>query len=474
MKHSQGNSTELHYKKMTETPVSKLVIQLGIPTTISMLITNLYNMVDTFFVGTLGKSPQGAIGVLFTLQCIIQAFAFMLGHGSGTFVSRELADKDVKKASEYISSAFFLGGALGIIFMIIGLATLTPFMRFLGSTETILPYAKQYGMWVLISSPFLVCSLILNNCLRYEGKAVFAMIGLVSGAVLNMLGDYIFVSVCSLGVFGAGMSTAISQIVSFIILLILYIRMAQSKISFKSISKSPKLYLDICRVGLPSLIRQGLNSISSGLLNNLAKHYGELQGNADAIIAAMSIVNRCSSFVMCVGLGIGQGLQPVASFNYQAKEYDRVKKALVVTCLIGLSVVITVALPLCIVPKFFISIFQKAPEVIEFGSVALRYAMIGLVFSPISTPVNMLYQSIQKSGIASFLSLLRSGLTFIPILILTTSLWGLLGIQIAQPIADVLTGLICLPFMLHFLFKTPKTEKALIPPDEPDSTTVSA
>lgn len=458
-----ANVAERHYIKMTKTPVAKLVVMLGIPTTISMLITNLYNLADTYFVGELGESQQGAIGVLFTLQSIIQAVAFMLGHGSGSFVAKELANKDVNRASKYISSAFFLGGAFGLLFTAFGLAILTPFMRLLGSTETILPFARDYGMWVMISCPFLVCSLILNNCLRYEGKAFYAMIGLVSGAVLNVAGDYILIKILDMGVFGAGMSTAISQIISFVILLVLYIKKAQSKISFKHISRDIKLYLAVCRVGLPSLIRQGLNSISSGLLNNLAKVYGGRLDLADETIAAMSVVNRCSSFIMCVGLGISQGLQPVASFNYEAKKYARVKKALIVTIAIGFCTVAVICVPVFLLADKVIWIFQKSQTVIDIGAPALRYATVGLLFVPLFTPVNMLFQSIRKAWTASLLSLLRNGLTFIPILIVTTSIWGLLGIQISQPVADVLTSLISVPFLILFLKRTPSI-------DEPDDT----
>ena len=463
MSNEVSNAAELNYIKMTQTHDEKLVIMLGIPTTISMLITNLYNLADSYFVGALGESQQGAIGVLFTLQSIIQAVAFMLGHGSGSFVAKELADKDTDKASRYISSAFFLGGAFGLVFTAIGLSVLTPFMRFLGSTETILPYAKDYGMWVMISCPFLVCSLILNNCLRYEGKAFYAMIGLVSGAVLNVLGDYVFIQVCNLGVFGAGMSTAISQIVSFAILLVLYVKKAQSKISFKYISRNIKLYLAVCKVGLPSLIRQGLNSISSGLLNNLSKLYGGQMGIADETIAAMSVVNRCSSFIMCVGLGVGQGLQPVASFNYEIKKYARVKRALLVTTAIGFATVAAICVPTFILADGIIWVFQKSQIVIDIGAPALRYATIGLLFVPLFTPVNMLFQSIRKAWTASLLSLLRNGLTFIPVLLITTSIWGLTGIQISQPIADCLTGLISIPFLIYFLKTTPNV-------DEPDET----
>ena len=443
---------ELHYKKMTETPVTKLVVTLGIPTTISMLITSVYNMVDTYFVGTLGTSQQGAIGVLFTLQSIIQAFAFMLGHGSGAFVAKELANKDTKKASTYVSTAFFVAVAVGIVFSLLGLTFLQPLMKLLGSTDTILPYAKQYGMCVLLSCPFFMASLVLNNNLRYEGKALFAMIGLGSGGLLNILLDYLFVQVYAFGVLGAGMATAISQVVSFVVLLVLYVFNAQSKISLKLVSKQIGDYFQIFSVGLPSLIRQGLNSISGGLLNNLTKPFG------DAAIAAMSIVNRFSSLVMCVGLGIGQGFQPVASFNYQAKQYDRAKKALVVTCTIGFATIWCLAVPTFVWAEQIATVFQKNVEATQIATPALRYAMVGMLFLPLFTPVNMLFQSIRKPVVASFLALLRNGLMFIPILLVATHFWQLLGVQIAQPLADVLTGLVNIPFIVYFFKTTPSTQ----------------
>ena len=326
-------SIDSHYKKMTQTPVSRLIVRLGIPTTISMLITSIYNLVDTYFVGTLGESQQAATGILFSLQTIIQAIAFMLGHGSGTFVAKALADKNKKEATEYVSTAFFTGAIAGIALSLTGFCFLTPLMRLLGSTETILPYACDYGMWVLISCPFLICSMVLNNNLRYEGKAFYAMIGLTAGAVLNIFGDYLLIRVFEMGVFGAGMATAISQIISFFILLILYKKMAQSSISIRAMSKKVLVYFSIVKVGFPSLIRQGLTSLSNGLLNNLTKPFG------DAAIAAMSVVGRFYSLVLCVGLGIGQGFQPVASFNYQAKKYKRVKQGLIFTSVLGFLVV---------------------------------------------------------------------------------------------------------------------------------------
>lgn len=449
--------SELHYKKMTETPVVKLVVRLGIPTTFSMLITSIYNMVDTYFVGNLGESPQGAIGILFTLQSIIQAVAFMLGHGSGTYVAKELANRDTDKASSYVSSAFFIGGIAGVIFTALGLIFLTPFMRLLGSTETILPYAKDYGFWVLVSCPFMICSLVMNNNLRYEGKATYAMIGLCSGGVLNMGLDYVFVRICSMGVFGAGMATAISQIISFVILLIMYARHAQSKIALRYVSRQFALYAAICRNGLPSLIRQCLNSVSGGALNHLAGKYGELANVGDAAITAMGVVNRISNFVMCVGMGISQGLQPVASFNYQAKQYSRVKKALKATLLLVLVCVTVLAVPVLIFPRQIVLLFQKSENVVKIAAPALQYAMAGIMFMPLFIPINMTYQSIRKAGTASFLALLRSGLIFIPVLFAATALWQITGLQIAQPLSDVITGLINVPFLIHFFRTTPNT-----------------
>ena len=440
-------NADQHYKKMTETPVSKLILNLGIPTTISMLITNIYNMADTYFVGTLGESAQAATGVLFTVQAIMQGIAFMLGHGGGTFISRALADKNTDEATKYISSVFFTGGIIGLIISVLGLSFLEPLVRFLGSTETILPHAKDYGFWILLAAPFIICSLILNNGLRYEGKAFYAMFGLTAGGILNILGDYVLVIKLDMGVYGAGLATAASQVISFSILLIMYLKMAQSTIRIKAVSRDIKLYFTVARVGLPSLIRQGLTSVTTGLLNNLTKPFG------DAAIAAMSVVSRYSNFLMCVGLGMGQGFQPVASFNYQAKKYDRVKKGLLFTTAFGLVFIGSMSILSVIFAEPIISIFQKSEDVILIGATALRFAAVGMMFMPFSVPVNMLYQSIQQPTISSVLSLIRSGAVTIPILLVGVPMLGLTGIQIAQPTADIIAGLLSIPFIVRFLRK---------------------
>ncbi len=441
------SASELHYRKMTQTPVPRLILRLGIPTTVSMLITSIYNMADTYFVGTLGESAQAATGILFALQSVIQGIAFMLGHGSGSLVAKALARRDTEEASGYISTAFYSGVTVGCVLLTLGMLFLTPLMKLLGSTDTILPYAKDYGMWVLIACPFMICSLILNNNLRFEGKAFFAMFGLTAGGLLNILGDYLLVYVYDMGVYGAGVSTAVSQMISFAILLIMYCTKAQGKIRLSCISRKVKVYLTIMGVGLPSLIRQCLTAISGSLLNNLTKPF------EDAAIAAMSVVNRYSMFVMCVGLGIGQGFQPVAAFNYEAGEKKRVRQGLLFTMAFStVFVTIMSVLTFCYAEQIIL-LFQDVPKVVTIGSRALHFAAFGLLFMPVTIPINMLYQSIRKAGVASFLSTLRSGALLIPALLVGVPLLGLTGIQIAQPVADCLTGLISVPFIIHFLRK---------------------
>lgn len=434
---------------MTVTPIPRLILQLGIPTAVSMLITSIYNMADTYFVGMIGPSAQAATGVMFTLQSIIQGIGVMLGQGSGTFVSKHLADRDVQRASEYISTSFFYGLGIGSVFAGICLLFLSPLVRILGSTETIAPHAMNYGFWILLSCPFIMCSLILNTGLRFEGKAFYAMFALASGGILNIFGDYLLVYKLQMGIYGAGLATAISQVFSFIFLMIFFFRMAQSKIRFSYIAKGPHCIFQILRVGFPSFVRQSLNSVTHGILNNLTKPFG------DAAIAAMSVVNRYSMFLMCVGLGIGQGFQPVASFNYQAKKYDRVKKGLKFTIIFNFLFVGTVSVISLICAEPIISVFQKRPEVITIGAAALRFAAIGMLFMPVSVPINMLYQSIQKTTMATFLSLLRAGGITIPLLLIFTPLFGLTGVMISQPTADVITGLISLWLTFIFLRSDP-------------------
>lgn len=443
-----GQQQNVQYKKMTETPVSKLIIMLGIPTTLSMLVTNIYNMADTYFVGKLGTSASGAVGIVFGLMAIIQAFGFMFGHGSGSIISRRLGARDVESASRFASTAVLCSLVAGSAITLFGFVFLEPLMRLLGSTDTILPYAKTYAAYILMAAPFMTVSCVLNNILRYEGRAAFAMIGLMTGSILNIFGDWFLMENLGFGVEGAGIATAVSQTISFLILLFMFLSgKTQSKLSVKWITKDFSDVTLICKTGLPSMMRQGLSSVSTMILNGQAGVYG------DAAVAAMSIVNRICFFIFSVGLGIGQGFQPVAAFNYGAKKYGRVRKGFYFTWAAGEVLLGGIALVGMFFPAELVGFFRDDAEVIAIGTVALTAQLVSLFFQPLSVCSNMMFQSIGENKTATFLSMLRSGLYFIPVILLLSKTMGLFGIEISQTIADVLAFFTALPFAVSFLRK---------------------
>lgn len=441
------------FEKMTKTPIAPLVIRLGIPTTISMLVTSVYNMADTFFIGKYGTSASGAVGVVFGLMAIIQAFGFMYGQGSGSISSRALGAKEVEKASKYSSTGFFAAFLTGGLMTVLGLLFLDPLMRLLGSTETILPYARTYAFYILLAAPFMCSSCVLNNVLRFEGQAAFSMVGLASGGLLNIFGDWLLMSRFQMGIRGAGISTAVSQTISFCILLSMFLRgKTSAKLAFQNVSKKAADLILICKTGFPSLVRQGLTSISTMFLNDRAGVYG------DAAVAAMSIVNRISFFTFATALGIGQGFQPVCAFNYGAKKYERVRKAFLFTFVVGEVFLGTVALAGIWFTEPLVRIFRNDPEVVRIGALALAAQFIGQLFQPLSVCTNMLFQSVGRVGIASLMSMLRSGLFFLPVLLILSAAFGLTGIQLAQGIADVLTMFVAVPFVLRFLAEMRRME----------------
>lgn len=438
------------YDRMTKQPVQKLILQLGLPTTISMLVTSLYNMADTYFVGTLGTSASGATGIVFGLMAILQAFGFMFGHGAGSIISRKLGAQDLKEARKYSATSFYLALVSGIAVLVLGEVFITPLMHLLGSTETILPYAKDYAFYILLAAPAMVSSCVMNNILRYEGRAFFAMIGLTSGGFINIFLDAYFIRVLHMGIGGAGLATAISQYISFAILLSMFLRKkTQTNFAVAYIDYSWRTIGEIVTTGLPSLARQGLASVSSMVLNHTAGIYG------DAAIAAMSIVNRITMFLFSVGLGIGQGFQPVAGFNYGAGKYSRVKKGFFFTWWFGTLTLGIFALAGFVSAPVVVSWFRDDAEVIALGIPAMRAQCIALFFVPFSVCNNMMFQSIGYKKNATFLSTLRNGVCFIPLVLLLQLLLGMRGVQLAQAVADVMAFFICIPFTVSFFKKLP-------------------
>ena len=452
---SAEDRTAQQFRKMTETPIPKLILSLAAPTILSMLITSIYNLADTFFVGQISTSASGAVGVVSSLMAIIQALGFMLGHGAGSIISRSLGSQNTKAATRFASTSFFTALTFGLILAAVGLTTLPHFMMLLGSTETILPHACAYARPILIAAPLMMSSLVMNNILRYEGKASFAMIGLVTGGVLNMVLDPVFIFGFGLGTAGAGIATALSQSISFCILLSMFLRgKTVSQFQLSAVTRSPAEFGTILMTGLPSFGRQGLNSIGGMLLNIAARSYG------DAAVAGMSIVSRIFMFIISVAIGTGQGFQPVAGFNYGARKYRRVEKACVFTMCASFCFLSVIIAACWFNAEALIKLFRDDPEVTAIALPAFRYQCFACFLQPVIVAGNMLFQSIGKAGRATFLACCRQGVFFIPLILTLPRMFGLLGIEICQPIADVLTFVVTVPFLFPFLHQLVKMEEA--------------
>ncbi len=438
---------EAQFKRMTEESVEKLIATLSVPTVIAMLITSVYNIADAYFVSKLGTSASGAVGVVFSLMAIIQAFGFALGMGSGSMISRLLGEQKTDDASKIASTALFFGLALGIVLAVGCSFWISDLMMFFGSTKTILPHAIEYGKYIIYGAPVMIGSFIMNNILRSQGKPKYAMFGIGAGGILNVILDPIFIFTLNMGIKGAAFATLLSQCISFLVLAVfLVFGKTQTKISPKRVSLKIMDYLMIFKTGLPSLSRQGLASVSTTVLNRQARVFG------DAAVAAMSISGKIFMIIFAVLIGIGQGFQPVCGFNFGAKKYKRVRRAVLFLLCFGSVVMTLLAIPVFLFPEWFMSHFTiDDQKVIEIGRVALRAQCLVLPIIPISTVANMTYQTVGKSWTATVLSALRQGIFFIPAVLVMTKAMGITGLQWSQAAADILSSAFCLPFLIKFL-----------------------
>ncbi|MBM6865216.1 MATE family efflux transporter [Bacteroides caecigallinarum] len=434
------------HKMMTTAPIPKLVTSLAIPTIISMLVTSFYVMADTYFVGQINTQSTAAVGISFSIMAIIQAFGFFFGHGSGNYISRKLGAKDYANAEKMASTGFFYAFSFGLLIAIIGNIFLTPICILLGSTETILPYAEKYLGIILLGAPFMASSLVLNNQMRFQGNAVYAMIGIIIGAVINIGLDPLLIFVLDMGVSGAALSTIISQFCSFMVLMYMDSKGTNIKIRFRNFTPSFAYLKEITYGGIPSLSRQGLVSLSTIMLNVAAGRYG------DAAIAGMSIVTRICMFINSFVIGFGQGFQPVCGFNYGAGLYKRVREGFYFCVKTGVIFLTVCSIIGYLYAPEIVSWFRKDdPSVIEIGAAALRWQLITLPLGTWVILCNMLLQTIRIPGRALVLSSARQGLFFIPLIFILPHMLGLLGVEMCQAVSDFCSFILAFPLTVPVL-----------------------
>lgn len=429
------------YTFLTQAPVHRVIGAMAIPTIISMLLTSMYNLVDTFFVGKINTQSTAAVGIVFSVMFFIQAFSFFFGNGSGNYISRQLGAQNTKDAEVMASTGLFYTLVFSLIVMLLGWIFLEPISILLGSTPTILPYTRQYLGISLLGTPFIMGTFCINNQMRFQGFTKYSVYGAISGSIINCLLDPVFIFGFSMGVSGAAVASVIGQICGFVIMLIMSQKEGVIHYTHRRISFEGRFVKEIIAGGTPSISRQGLASVSTIALNSVAGNYG------DAAIAAMSIVTRISMFIFSVIVGLGQGFQPMCGFCYGAKLYDRVKEGFWFGTKIGTLFLLFWSLVLIIFSGEVVSLFRDDPEVIAIGIPALRYQMIIFPACSFMLMANMMMQTCRKTIRANILAASRQGLFFIPLIFVLPYFYGLFGVEICQAVSDVISLIVTIPIV---------------------------
>ena len=429
------------YTFLTQAPVHRVIGAMAIPTIISMLLTSMYNLVDTFFVGKINTQSTAAVGIVFSVMFFIQAFSFFFGNGSGNYISRQLGAQNTKDAEVMASTGLFYTLVFSLIVMLLGWIFLEPISILLGSTPTILPYTRQYLGISLLGTPFIMGTFCINNQMRFQGFTKYSIYGAISGSIINCLLDPVFIFGFSMGVSGAAVASVIGQISGFVIMLIMSQKEGVIHYTHRRISFEGRFVKEIIAGGTPSISRQGLASVSTIALNSVAGNYG------DAAIAAMSIVTRISMFIFSVIVGLGQGFQPMCGFCYGAKLYDRVKEGFWFGTKIGTLFLLFWSVVLIIFSGEVVSLFRDDPEVIAIGIPALRYQMIIFPSCSFMLMANMMMQTCRKTIRANILAASRQGLFFIPLIFVLPYFYGLFGVEICQAVSDIISLIVTVPIV---------------------------
>lgn len=434
------------YKEMTQTPIRRLVLRLAVPTTVSMMVTSLYNVVDAAFVGHLSTEATAGIGISFAYMIVVQALGFFFGHGSGNYISRELGARRYSTASTMAAVGFFTPLFLGIVMALVFGTNLAGLARLLGATPDVVPYAADYLHYIVLATPFMMSSLTLNNQLRLQGNARYGMVGLVSGAVLNIGFDALFIVVLGWGVTGASLATAISQTVGWMLLLWGTTKPSSIHVDIRNFRPTWRAYYEILMGGVPSLCRQVFNCTSAICLNYAAARYAA-PGCEASTVAAFTVVTRTMMFAFSFVLGVNQGFQPVAGYNYGAKHYARVRQSYLFTMsFTSVLLLMLASMGYLFAPDIIALYRDEDPAMLAIGIQVLRYQCMAFVAVGVPTTTNMLFQVIRMPVRSTLISIGRQGLFFIPTLFILPGFLGLQGIMLTQAVADVLTFLFSLPF----------------------------
>jgi putative MATE family efflux protein len=452
---SHAESVEEKYQEMTSAPIGHTLAVLSAPAIVSNLVSTIYNLADTYFIGQISTSASGAIGIAYATMTLIQGIGFFFGQGTGNALSRELGAKEPEKASQVATVGVALAFLCGLLVAVFGHVFLRQICLIAGSTDTILPYAMTYIGIILAGAPWMATSLVLNCQLRFAGYSFFSMIGLVSGALLNFVLAPLLIFVCGLGIAGAGLATITCEAVSFTILLVMIHKTGILKLSRANFKPTAKMLRVIANGGFPSLCRQVVFGFATVTLNSAARPYG------DAAIAAIAIVQRIMSLGNCVQIGIGQGFQPLCGYNYGAHNFARVKRAFRDSVLIAIAIIATFCAVVYFAAVPIVTLMRDDPKVIYIAVRTLRYQCFSLPLTGLAMLTNFLLQTTGKMWRATFLGVARLGIILAPVVLVLSHLFGLAGVECAQAVSDTITMLISLPMAYSILHELTLRQEAI-------------
>lgn len=441
-------------------PIPKALMALGIPTMIGMMINALYNLVDAYFVGGLGESQMGAISIVFPLGQVVVGLGLLFGNGAASYLSRLLGRGDQDTANKVASTALYSSVSIGTAVILLATIFLKPILRLLGATDTIMPYAITYARIYVLSSIFNIFNVTMNNIVTSEGAAKTTMCALLTGAVLNIGLDPVFIYVLEMGVAGAAIATAISQVVSTMVYLA-YIFGKKSAFTFsvKAFGPTREMMAEILKIGVPTLIFQLLTSLSIALINRAAKGYG------DAVIAGMGAVTRVTSMGTLVVFGFLKGFQPIAGFSYGAKQFDRLREAIRTSIIWSTAFCVIVGLLMALLSTQIVSQFTKGnAEMISVGQKSLMANGFSFILFGYYTVYSSLLLALGKGRAGFILGACRQGICFVPVILILPAIWGINGILYAQPVADVFSAAITVWMAMRLHKELNAAEKNLSAP----------
>ena len=457
MKQRKAQNQQERREMMLNEPLSRVIPKMAIPTIVAFLINSIYSLADTFFVSSLGTNATAAVSVNASLDQLIMMAGSMLAVGANSYIARLLGQGEDKKASQVLSTAFFLALGLGTLLLIFGNVFMIPMVRLLGATPTCEQYSIDYASYVLLAAPFMASSFVMNQCLRSEGSAVFSMIGMGIGGVLNCVLDPIFIFGLDMGVAGASLATAISKLVSFVVLIFPYItRRSLLHLSVKNFHFSFDIISKIVSIGSSSMFRSGLAVVAGILLNDLAGNY------SDSVLAGIGVTTKVMMFPFSIILGFGTGFQPVAGFNWGAKRYDRVQESYRFSSVVALIGSTVMALALALLADPIIVMFAGSdPEMRELGALCIRLQCIALPVHAWVAVVNMFCAGLGNAAGAFLLATARQGTCMIPILYVMDRCMGAYGVVSVQAVADALSLVLAVPIAIYMTRKVKNARQLL-------------